>query len=112
MTSQTKYYVELSDILAVRCECKHCHATVSLPFGRDVRTEGLYSCPSCNEPWTKVGLGENQSIDSSIRTFMDSVNKFREVLQRTDELRGKGGFVLSLEVHTETDSNTSASAHA
>ncbi len=112
MTSQTKYYVELSDILAVRCECKHCHATVSLPFGRDVRTEGLYSCPGCNGPWTKLGPGENRSIDSSVRTFVDSMNKFREILQRANELQGKGGFVLSLEVRMETDSNTSAPAHA
>ena len=42
MTSQTKYYVELPDILAVRCECKRCGATVSLPIVQDVRTSGLY----------------------------------------------------------------------
>ena len=85
---------------------------VSLPFGRDVRTESLQNCPSCNEAWTKLGLGENQSIDSSFRNFMDSVNKFGEVLQRTSELRGKGGFALSLEVRMDTDSKTSSSGRA
>ena len=112
MTSQTKHYVELSDLLALRCECKHCHATVSLPFGRDVRTEGLYSCPSCNEPWTNFGYGESQSIDPSVRIFMDAVNKFGEVLQRTNKLVGDRGFISSLEVRIETDSKTSAAGHA
>ncbi len=94
MTSKTKYYVELSDILAVRCECKRCRATVSIPIVRDARTNGLYSCPNCNEEWTVFTVGQNsQSVDPTIRAFINSLKSMDEAIQRTNEAQGNGGFV-------------------
>ena len=110
MTSQTKYYVELSDILALRCECKRCHATVSLPIVRDARTNGLYNCPNCNEPWMVFQQGQSsQSIDPTVRDFMNSLTKLGEVIRRTEDLLKEGGFALSLEVRKEADTKSSAS---
>jgi hypothetical protein len=104
MTSQTKYYIELSDILAVRCECKRCGATVSLPIVEDVRTNRLYGCPNCNEPWTVFQQGQaGQSIDPSLRAFLNTLSSFKDVLQRTQQLLGDGGFVFSLEVRKEVE---------
>jgi hypothetical protein len=110
MTSQTKYYVELSDILALRCECKRCNSTISLPFAQMMRTESLYNCPNCNESWTVFNHGQmGGSLDKPIRAFMESLKQLDDALHHRSELSGDGGFLLSLEVRKEADPNSSAS---
>jgi len=99
MTSQTKHYVELTDIVAIRCECRRCGASVSLPVMENVRTEGLQCCPSCNEHWAQLNpVLPHQSIEPAIRTFIGSLTTFKGVLERTSSNQSEGGFRLTLEV--------------
>jgi hypothetical protein len=49
MTSQTKKYIEVSDIIAFRFECSECHAYATIPcddFRRMPR-----SCVNCGAEW-------------------------------------------------------------
>jgi ribosomal protein S27AE len=52
MTAQIKHYIEVSDILAIRCECNRCHAVLTLPLAKDVGAS-LLACPRCGEGWAR-----------------------------------------------------------
>lgn len=97
MTSQSRKYVEPSDLTALRCDCNHCHASISLPFAVEGKAESLFNCPNCKRSWSVFIQGDKpQSIHNTIATFMSSVNKLVEDLRRTD------GFTVTLEVLDET----------
>ncbi len=114
MTSQTKHYVDLSDIVAVRGECCRCRATISIPTSASpLRLEGLRHCPSCNEPWAQVGAS---SIESTIQKFVDQFNELQQAVKRVRGItisKEGGGFMLTLEVKDEAaKSIASVSGHA
>lgn len=93
MTSQTKNYIELADVLAIRCECKHCGATLSLPLLREIRTDRLHNCPNCNEPWSQSGYGRSlRNIDAEIAQFVTAFQSLSQSLEQPN------GFLLLLEV--------------
>ena len=96
MTAQFKYFIELSDIVGLRCECKdpECRATLLLPFGSDVR-DALVSCPRCNKGWTRF----NGSTDEF------EVKKYLEELERLKEMAKHLGFTLTLEIDERVISN-------
>ena len=56
MTSQTKHYIEIKDLLALRCDCKTCGASLSLPLKEDA-ARSIEACPACGKVWAH---GENQ----------------------------------------------------
>jgi hypothetical protein len=95
MTSQTKYFIDVSDIIALRFECKHCHATTSLPISSDIRIESLRACPNCNEPWARMN---ESSIEIAIKKFVDNFKEFEAVLRRRNEFAPDRGFILSVEI--------------
>ena len=92
MTEQTKRFIELSDILAIRCECrnKECRASLSIPLaqvmGRTVRV-----CPSCKEPWAQFGESTYETL------FTDLIEKMKALDA------AKLGCALSLEVRCEEE---------
>lgn len=95
MTRQTKIYIAVSDLLAVRFECNHCGGSISVPMGKEVRVEKLQACPNCNEPWTAFGEGRSRRvIDEEIRGFVTSVQALDGLFRSLGEL----GFALSIEV--------------
>lgn len=108
MTSQTKHYVYLSDVVALRGECGRCGATLSLPINlTPMRVEGLRVCPSCNEPWAQ---SNGSSIEPSIKEFVDKLRQLGDAAERMNKLvTGDGGFSLSLEVRHDLDPIASAS---
>jgi hypothetical protein len=58
MTSQTKKFIEISDMVGLRFDCKNpeCGVSLSLPMQQGVsRTDTLQRCPHCGTPWTKLG---------------------------------------------------------
>ena len=97
MTSQTKQYIEFSDIVALHGQCKRCGATVSLPLAAKLlRTEGLSRCPNCNEAWAEIF--ESNSILPSINEFIEHFKQIQNILARRRELSKDGGFILMLEI--------------
>ena len=99
MTSQTKHFIELSDIVALRFECKHCHATVSLPISADIKVESLRICPNCNEPWAR--LPEGSTIELAIKKFIDDFKNFEDLLRRRSEFLPESGFLLCIEIKSD-----------
>lgn len=54
MTEQTKRFIAISDIRALRFKCAHegCEAELLLPFRIEaLKGEVLTKCPSCGQPW-------------------------------------------------------------
>jgi hypothetical protein len=99
MTSQTKHFIDLSDIVALRFECRRCHATVSLERSGEITVSSLRICPNCREPWAQ--RPEGSTIEVTIAKFIEQIKEFEEILRRRDELMIGGGFSLSLEIKSD-----------
>ena len=84
MTSQTQKFIELTDILSFRFECKNedCGATLSLPARKEIGpTHPLYKCPYCGSQWPMIGqfsgpsrLG-GEDFETLIRELMDVIHR-------------------------------------
>jgi len=73
VTLQTKYLLELSDILALRVECTYCKATVSLSMDRDIEVKKLRCCPNCSHPWTTHPQGP--TIEVGVEELIRALKK-------------------------------------
>jgi hypothetical protein len=89
MTTQTKQYIELSDIVALRFECKTkgCEASLVLPINANT-ANSLKKCPKCRQGWTTF---ENTSHDEDIDTFVNAALRLKGILPAL-------GFNLSIEI--------------
>jgi predicted RNA-binding Zn-ribbon protein involved in translation (DUF1610 family) len=87
MTSQTKHYIELSDILSVRCDCKECGASLSLPLAANI-AYSLFKCPKCGVGWVRFDGGTHEL---TLTTFMSEMEKIKALLP-------KAGFNLHFEI--------------
>lgn len=96
MTAQFKYFIDLSDIVGIRCECKdsECRATLLLPLDGDVR-DALVSCPRCGKGWTRF----NGSTDEfEVKRYLEELKKLKGMLKHL-------GFTLTLEIDERVISN-------
>ena len=84
MTSQTKHYIEVKDLIALRCDCRHCEASLSVAL-RDGAVRALEVCPACNKTWAQ---GTNQK----------EINGFVQQAKILKTLADTLGFTLYLEV--------------
>lgn len=87
MTTQTKQYIEISDMASVRYECKQCRTSVAAPIN-GFSTPPVQKCPNCRKGWTMV---ENTSHDEEIENFITSAIHLKGVLKSL-------GFSLSIEI--------------
>jgi len=53
MTSEQKYFIDVTDIVNVVLECSKCRASVSVPASR--WTKYPSACPHCTEQWNYIG---------------------------------------------------------
>ena len=92
MTSQTKKYIEFSDILAVRCECKHdnCRTSLSVPL-EGISGKELRYCPKCSESWVDLGSSSFEQL------FTELASKIR----RINEAQVHLGCAITLEIRDE-----------
>lgn len=76
MTSQTKKFIEVSDILALRCECRHgkCRTSLTIPV-EDVSGREMRLCPTCKESWAQL---LESSYESLITEFVEKLRKLKE----------------------------------
>lgn len=86
MTVQTKCFIELSDIIALRFDCKKCKAISVFPFEefRDVPQ----ICPNCEQEF--AGFNDNVTR----HTMRDFMRAIRAVSSLTE----KGQFLFSMEI--------------
>jgi hypothetical protein len=61
--------IELSDILGIEFECKHCKGKVALSLDT---TRSFPDCPLCGEEWFSNGSIENTSISRLLNIFKNS----------------------------------------
>lgn len=98
MTEETKKFIELSDILSLRLECKRCESELLISSLRDMlrrEEEGkLNNCPVCGREWASVS---GSSCELTIAQFLDSLNKLRSTLKTFP-----AGFLLTLEIKNES----------
>ena len=71
MTSQTRKFIEIADIVGLRFECKNeqCGASLSLPFHQGInRTDTLERCPHCGKQW---GMLTNADYTVNFKRLLD-----------------------------------------
>lgn len=105
MTSQTKKFIELSDILALHFECKNndCKATLTLSASQDLRDGTLYTCPVCEKSWAVVNGG---GCELTIKEFLRAYQKLQKTLGN-EHGSFPAGFLLRLEILEEAESESS-----
>jgi uncharacterized paraquat-inducible protein A len=81
MTSQTKHYIEMADLLSLRCDCKDCGASLSLPLAKEIGN-ALSQCPRCKSTWA----GQSSEHLSVINTFANKIGELK-FLAKTSGLR-------------------------
>jgi hypothetical protein len=76
MTSQTKKFIDPSDILGLRLQCQHpeCQATVLLPLDKPMNTPRLASCPLCLRSWL---TGSSSSLVLSVEGVIDHIRDLK-----------------------------------
>jgi len=90
MTTQTRRFIELKDILALRFDCRKCGASVSVPFGDCQRIPS--SCSNCLCDFTDTLRGDStQKI----------LGEFATSLKHVARIVGDRSFVFSLEIAAE-----------
>jgi hypothetical protein len=104
MTIQTKRFIDITDILAIRFTCKLCGAAMSLPV-TDSKLMGeqrppstfLNECPSCHERWAYLmSPAGGKNYAAVVIETTAALNRLRALLH--GEIAPQLGFTLSMEV--------------
>jgi Zn ribbon nucleic-acid-binding protein len=99
MTLQTKRFIELSDILALRFECRHCGATLTIDARKSFSVPPR-ECVNCkNDLWGY----EDATVDQAIRKLADDL----KLLERVMDGDKRVAFSFSLEIKEDTKKNVS-----
>ena len=84
MTIQTKHFIDVSDLLALRFTCKNCDATLSLLLTDDKLSSGqerekhfIDRCPSCGRNWFDIG---HNSYELTVTRATAAINKLSDLL--------------------------------
>jgi hypothetical protein len=98
MTSHTKRYIEIEDVLTLKLICKECGSSLEIPVTRDIgRSQDLFKldvCPICKSSWPESA---ESSIQPEISGLSTALKKLREKLKSPHI-----GVMLTLEVAEET----------
>lgn len=101
MTTQIKRFIELGDIIALRIDCRHCGASISLLVSRAIELERVRACPSCGRPWLNLPTGSN--IEPVVKGCIAAIKETVDTLRSWEQqMRAAGfeGFALALEIKT------------
>jgi hypothetical protein len=93
MTSQTKYYIDLSDIAALRFECRHCGATLTLDARKNFSTPPR-TCVNCKEDLWPY---EDATIERAIVGLVENLKLWQRLMDNPDRI----AFNFMLEVKGE-----------
>jgi hypothetical protein len=94
MTTETRNFIELSDVIALCLKCRHCDAELHVTVDELPREKALSHCPNCQRPWATVDHNQLTSHDyaKEITGFMDVLLKTKSLVQAQTGL----GFTLTL----------------
>jgi hypothetical protein len=97
MTSQTKHYIEIGDVLSWSFTCKNCKVALSFPAFEPFKVRKLAQCPTCNEPWLDFPSGSTISL--AVENFQKALADLKMVID--DRAKLKEGFNLVFEIRCE-----------
>jgi len=97
MTSQTKRFIEISDVKAVQMKCADCGAILALPIEREINVSRLFVCPHCQRPWVKLPQGATAEL--AIKECMSALQQMATILSS----KQFDGFSLTLEIATDEE---------
>jgi hypothetical protein len=87
MTTQTKTFIELSDIIGLRLECKSCGCSLALGSAKgqeivdsmlSMRNDTLLKCPTCGAGWMQT-LNPNSLADTALKELVRKLSDFRKI---------------------------------
>jgi hypothetical protein len=94
MTSQTRKFIELSDILSLELKCKGCGSTITIPFSRDMSNRDsagkLSFCPICQRTWAN---SQGATCAPHLVRFSTALGDLREAFTDSGI-----GFTLTFEI--------------
>ena len=90
MTTQTKRFIELSDIIGIQLECKNPKCRVSLLAGgetlvslADPQNMTFSKCPTCDTPWTvPVTYPVQMGYDTEVKKFLRLMEMIRGIEEK------------------------------
>jgi hypothetical protein len=96
MTNETKHFIELSDVTAVRLACRACEAELHVKLTELPQPNTLSICPNCRRPWASISHNQFTSHNYE-KEFTEFMGQFLGIkkLMSDDRL----GFRLTLEVN-------------
>jgi transposase-like protein len=102
MTSQTKTFIEMEDIIGIQIECKKCHASLLISGDTmrsltDAHNDALYRCPSCQSDWTAP-------LGTTMAGYDDEVKKFMRTLEKVRNINERLGCQIRFELKSESSS--------
>jgi len=91
MTSQTRKFIELPDIIGLRLDCKTegCGTSLSVAVDRETgaftnilaaNNRILAQCPNCGSQW--MTLGPSAVFDSEVKQFIRMMNELKKSIPR------------------------------
>jgi hypothetical protein len=111
MTTQTKTFIELSDIIGLRLECKSCGCSLALGSTKGRETvdsllsmgnKTLLNCPTCGAAWMQT-LDPNRLADTALKELVRKLSDFKKIEHNY-------GCSVALEIKPEEDSEESKEA--
>jgi hypothetical protein len=100
VTTQTKKFVDLADLLGFRLKCRTCYTelTVSLEEYAKKRSSAgfLTTCPICRTGWTMVDGGPSEP---TFNALVESLQNVSALFPKTAPF--PTGFLLSIELKDE-----------
>lgn len=99
MTIQTKRFIELPDIVALRLECNDCGTTICVLVSKEVKVKTIHSCPNCQKPWLTLPTGS--TIEPTVTKCIESIKETITALQSWEQQMKAAdfpGFKLTLEI--------------
>jgi ribosomal protein S27E len=104
MTSQTKIFIELADIVGLRIECRKCGC--SLLIGVESENENIHNllspqnyllakCPTCDSEWTHFS---HAAAAHGSASFDSDIKKLFRILSEVRKIESKLGCALTLEI--------------
>lgn len=98
MTSQSKTYIETTDIIGLRLQCKSCQCSLLIETQHEdgainnllsLNSNVLTKCPTCGAAWTESSVVNR--FDSEVKVFFRALRDLRKAEPRF-------GCSLSLEI--------------
>jgi hypothetical protein len=103
MTTQTRTFIQLSDILSLRIECGKCGSAVTIPIARNMNFKSLGVCRNCSEPWLTFAMSTIESAVEDCARTIQTTSQVLENWKNTVGVHGNAGFSLSLEIRADDD---------